>query len=89
MSIAVQRATEITRQHTGEQTRPDVQHSQFADRISRAAQQMEQQVVQTHRSEGQTVNPDGRGQGGGAKKQKKEDKSEKKSGGKSSLDVLI
>ena len=94
MTITVQRTPELNRSQTGENARPEVAFQQIAEKVNRDTQQQDRQVSQTNKSEGERVDPDGRGSGGGGargkkKGQEKKDKKTASSNGGSMFDVSI
>lgn len=82
LAMPVQRATEMTQSQRGE-TRPELQHQQFAARLSKEQDLQEQQVQQTPQSEDAQIQKDGRGNTGqgesGRKKKSKKDQQAAKS----------
>ena len=86
MSITVQRTPEMTR--ANENARPEVTQQQFADRLNKESLLQEQRVVNTHKSEQNNVDPDGKGHGGFQKRKKKKDEKGKKNTG-SMLDISV
>ena len=79
MTITVQHASEVSRPHTGDQTRPEIAQQQFADKLNRETQLQDQQVLQTNKAEEAKVDPDGRGSGGGHRGSGKKKDDKKKS----------
>ena len=80
MAMPVQRATEMTQNQRGE-TRPELQHHQFAERLNKETTQKAQSVQQPNESEDAQIQKDGRGNSGGysgnrKNKEKKEQKTE-------------
>jgi len=94
MAMPVQRATEMTQNQRGE-SRPEVQHQQFAARLSKEANQQETTVQMSPQSEDARLQKDGRGNSGGyaggkGKKKQEEEKQEKpKQSGGSMFDMSI
>ena len=64
MAMPVQRTTEMTQNQRGE-TRPELQHHQFAERLNKETAQKGQSVQQTPESEEAQIQKDGRGNSGG------------------------
>lgn len=74
--MPVQRSTELAQSHRGE-NRPDIQHQQFAERLSKEQELQQQQVQQPPQSEEAMIHKDGRGNSGqGESKGKKKGKKE-------------
>ena len=81
MAMPVQRATEMTQNQRGE-TRPEMQHQQFAERLNRETTQKAQSVQQPNESEEAQIQKDGRGNSGGySGNSKKRDKKDQKAPG--------
>ena len=80
MILPAQRSTEITGNQRGE-TRPELQHQQFAQRLSKEADLAEQTVQESPQSEDAEIRKDGRGNSGysgGNRKKKGKKEPEKK-----------
>jgi hypothetical protein len=92
MAMPVQRAPEVAQSRD---QRPEIQHQQFAQRLSKEAQHQEQSVQQTPQSENANINKDGRGSGGyeGGRSKKKGKKGQQtakiKQSTSSMLDISI
>ena len=63
MQAAVQRSPEVQRSQNLESQRPEVQNQQFATRLQREAEQRENQVLESNKSEQEAIKRDGKGKG--------------------------
>ena len=80
----VSRSAELHKINTNENNRPDVLQQAFAKEVDKQAQREASQVVQTNKSEFNTINADGRGnnsRGQQKKNEKQKDKPKKKQDG--------
>lgn len=78
MLSAVQRGPEINRNQTNDGARPEVSFQQFAEKLQKEVQQEDHQVMQSDKSEGNTVDKDGKGNAGGGTSQRKRRKQNEK-----------
>jgi hypothetical protein len=61
MQVMLQRAPEVNRVTNNDGSRAETQNNQFAEQFQRLSEQSARQVTSTHQTEGQDVDPDGRG----------------------------
>ena len=61
MQVMVQRAPEVNRNTNNDGSRAETQNSQFSAQFQKVVEQGQRQVNQTQHTEGQDVDPDGRG----------------------------
>ncbi|MCL2398232.1 MAG: hypothetical protein FWC91_00635 [Defluviitaleaceae bacterium] len=77
LAMPIQRTPELNRSNLGEQ-RPETQHQQFAERLSKEAAQQEKQVQQAPKGEEAQIQKDGRGNNGGYESRNHKKKEKKK-----------
>lgn len=74
LQVLIHKSSEVHRVQAPDSHRPEVAQQQFAQQMQKELELADQQVVQSHKSEGNNVDKDGKGNSSEYKGKKKRDK---------------
>jgi len=87
MQVMVQRVPDVNRNTNNDGSRAETQNSQFSDQFKKVVELNQQQVTITKETEGQDVDPDGRGAKDERKSKSRQKQGEKKPDDKRPPDI--